>query len=447
VAWEEVSAVTQKRQIFVSRAQAATGADIIGGFHWLPTGLPRSGPDEPSLNVDIHRDGVEPDIVFSGANSSVPWVVWYEQGAGRPDRVFAAKASPDASPGVLGGFSWAVQPNCVANDEVTCALNRNPAHDAVDPKIASGALVGEDPTKPKPWIVWQESDGSHTQIFVSRFNGTTFVPVGDSLNLSTTDDAEAPDIFFVGSVPFVSFVEQIESHKVLLVRHLANPSAGRWDLDTHRRGLNVVRDSPAALPSLGGTGTEPFVAWQEGDRMQLRGQVFEAHRVPLGPSWGTVTPALLAPAADQTVTLDISCSNVNGWQRIQEVDLAVDSVTPLPGQTLLVKYTAPTDPTLPASEGTLALFDPATNAFGQPVKIGTAVTLETADARLLVGQSTASGTGTDAATLDIVLSVQFKAPAAVLSTESLRIVTRDGSDTGFFLVDVPAQVFLPIIFR
>lgn len=445
VAWEEVSATTHKRQIFVSRAQAASGADIIGGFRWVPTGIPRSGPDEPSINVDINRDGVEPDIVFSGPNNTVPWVVWYEQGSGRPERVFAAKAVPDASPGVLGGFRWDVQPDCAGN-ELTCTLNRNAAHDAVDPKITSGTLVGEDPTKPKPWIAWQESDGTHTQIFVSRFNGTTFVPVGGSLNVSTSHNAENPDIFFIGHVPFVSFVEEIGQRTVLLVRHLANPTTGRWDLDTPLRGLNVERTDPAALPSLSGTATAPFVAWQEGDRLQGQGRVFEAHRVPLGRAWGTVTPSLIAPTANQTLLLTISCDHVDGWQQIQEVDLSVESVNP-PGQTLLVKYTAPANPALPASEGTLSLFNPATNTFSAPVKIGTAITLETAFARLLVGQSTASGNGADAPAVDIGLSVQFKAPAALLSTESLRIVTRDSQDTGFFRVDVPEQTALPLIIR
>ena len=37
----------------------------IGGFCWQQTGVPRSGTD-PSLNVDTSREGVEPDIAFTG---------------------------------------------------------------------------------------------------------------------------------------------------------------------------------------------------------------------------------------------------------------------------------------------------------------------------------------------------------------------------------------------
>ena len=71
---------------------------------------------DPSLNVDVRRDGIEPDIAFTGANDSVPWVVWYETGTGTAglagnEMVFAAKAESDTGAGVLGGFHWHVISN------------------------------------------------------------------------------------------------------------------------------------------------------------------------------------------------------------------------------------------------------------------------------------------------------------------------------------------------
>ena len=43
----------------------------------------RSGADgDPTLNIDPTRDGIEPDIAFTGPSDTVPWVVWYEKGAG-----------------------------------------------------------------------------------------------------------------------------------------------------------------------------------------------------------------------------------------------------------------------------------------------------------------------------------------------------------------------------
>jgi hypothetical protein len=442
VTWEEDSAANGKRQIFVSRAQP--DATAIGGFRWVPTGQIRLGSDEPTINVDVNRDGVEPDMTFSGPGNTVPWAVWYEQGGNRAARVFAAKAVADASAGVLGGFRWDIQPDC-AGDEINCALNRDPNAEAVDPKIASGALANEDPAKPKPWIVWQEDDGGHTQIFVSRFDGTRFVPVGASLNVSPQHNAENPDIVFVGRVPFVTFVEEFGSRKVLLVRHLANPATGRWDLDTHLpRGLNTGQANPPALPALGTNGNAPFVAWQEGDRARGDGIVFEAHRVPAGPAWGTAVPAFLSPttlAQDVTIT----CNNVEGWANLKEIQFALNSAGANPQQTVLIKYTAPDDPNAPPETGTLSLFNPDTGQFLAPAQIGTSVTQETAFVQLFVGQSSVSGNGADAPAIDLKLHIQLKAPGAQLAGESLRIVGRDGGDTGFFQVAELEQVALPLV--
>ncbi|MGH2938989.1 MAG: hypothetical protein ACRDPE_12815 [Solirubrobacterales bacterium] len=51
----------------------------VGGFCWQQVGTERLG-EGPSLNVDRGREGVEPDIAFTGNGDTVPWVVWYEEG-------------------------------------------------------------------------------------------------------------------------------------------------------------------------------------------------------------------------------------------------------------------------------------------------------------------------------------------------------------------------------
>ena len=75
----------------------------IGGFCFQQTGIPRVGTAsaDPSLNVDPTRNGIEPDIAFTGANDGVPWVVWYEKentaigGLHNNEMVFAAKGIND----------------------------------------------------------------------------------------------------------------------------------------------------------------------------------------------------------------------------------------------------------------------------------------------------------------------------------------------------------------
>ena len=140
VTWQETTnaPVGGKDQIFVSRplgpgqvnCDGVTPAGVadgtghvpaIGGFCFQQTGIGRVGPGsaDPTLNVDPTRNGVEPDIAFTGKNTAgvqdgVPWVVWYEKDptnngisglTHNNEMVFAAKGLVDAAAG-HGGFSW-----------------------------------------------------------------------------------------------------------------------------------------------------------------------------------------------------------------------------------------------------------------------------------------------------------------------------------------------------
>ncbi|HET7380786.1 MAG TPA: hypothetical protein VFJ24_12145, partial [Gaiellales bacterium] len=103
VAWQETANNNRQDQIFVSRplgpgqtnCDGVTPAGVadgtghvpaIGGFCFQQTGIARfgTGGADPSLNVDPTRNGVEPDIAFTGnangVQDGVPWVVWYEKG-------------------------------------------------------------------------------------------------------------------------------------------------------------------------------------------------------------------------------------------------------------------------------------------------------------------------------------------------------------------------------
>ena len=126
------------------------------------------------MNVDPTRDGIEPDMAFTGASDAVPWVVWYEVSNSSPnphssgiglrnnEMVFAAKATPPSpttppTGTVDGGFNWTAfgrtgtpgfgvldtsthGPNSFgpcAQDQTTeasCSINHDPAKDAEDPQ-------------------------------------------------------------------------------------------------------------------------------------------------------------------------------------------------------------------------------------------------------------------------------------------------------------------------
>jgi hypothetical protein len=273
VTWQETtsSPVNGKDQIFVSKpvgpgtancdapitpAGVADGTGhvpAIGGFCFQDVGVQRVGPGsaDPSLNVDVKRDGVEPDIAFTGANDSVPWVVWYEQNPGTTglagnELVFAAKAEADTTAGVNGGFHWHVIGNTgngILNAANTCAgslsaeqgcsLNSDPTKDAEDPRVAAGTMNPANPTA--PWVAWDETVGGVHQVFVSRFVATPtphFQIVGGGNPISTSGvESTRPDITFSGNTPYVTWREETSGGTKAFVGHFVNAANPTFVLD------------------------------------------------------------------------------------------------------------------------------------------------------------------------------------------------------------------------
>ena len=148
VAWEEQDGAANTDQIFVSKGvkQAApqspcTGfkpsdAKSVSNFCWQQVGLDRLAEDggsdatgDPTLNVDPTRNGVEPDIAFTGPSDTVAWTVWYEKdksGLGLRDneQVFAARIVAD--PKADGGFSWRAVGNGTQGQLNTARHDRRP---------------------------------------------------------------------------------------------------------------------------------------------------------------------------------------------------------------------------------------------------------------------------------------------------------------------------------
>jgi hypothetical protein len=254
VAWQETTSRTRRDQIFVSRplgpgqancdgvtpagvADATGHVPSIGGFCFQQTGIPRvgSGSLDPSLNVDPTRNGVEPDITFTGnANAvqdSVPWVVWYEKDktdfgisglTHDNEMVFAAKGVGDGV-AANGGFHWVAVGSqgsgtldttgpaevgaCGSSDtaEGQCSLNQNAKADAENPRMATGTMNPANATV--PWVAWDEDVEGVKQIFVSRLvGGTHFELVNNGAPISSgTSDSTRPDITFSGNTPYVTW--------------------------------------------------------------------------------------------------------------------------------------------------------------------------------------------------------------------------------------------------
>jgi hypothetical protein len=258
VAWEEqdgnINGSGNRDQIFVSKGvkQSAPNAPCTGfkpssaatvsSFCWQQVGLDRlaqtggsSATGDPTLNIDPSRNGVEPDVAFTGPNDTVAWVLWYEKDASHlglrnNEQVFAAKIVSDAN--ADGGFHWQavgsgtagppVQVNpldtsgtngfgpCAASTaaEDACSLNANSERDAEDVRVAAGTLTPGTPTV--PWAVWSEDTGQGNHgIFVSRLVGGTHFELfnGGAPISDTRHDATNPDITFFGNTPYVSWTE------------------------------------------------------------------------------------------------------------------------------------------------------------------------------------------------------------------------------------------------
>ena len=265
VAWEEVSDVNPSSvQIFVAKGvKDETG---IGGFIWQTVGQVREDKEQ-TLNVDRFRISAHPTVVFAETGNSVPWVTWHEAGRDRPSRIFTARGVAD--PNSPGGFKWINVPPCPPEDETKCALNINPLNDGKDASMTAGSTVAGESTV--PWIAWPEiGQNGKWQVFVSRLDTSTrnsFVQVGGSLNVDPNHDARTPVIVFVGSVPYVTWLEDDGTGKFeVQLRHLASdPQTGTWALDTPANGFNLdAALSNFNLAAVASVDTL-FLAWGEGD--------------------------------------------------------------------------------------------------------------------------------------------------------------------------------------
>ena len=259
----------------------------IGGFCWQQTGIPRVGPGgaDPSLNVDPTRNGVEPDITFTGANDSVPWVVWYEKdstsisGLRNNEMVFAAKGVSD---GVTanGGFHWVAVGNhlsgtldtsgthgfgtCAvsATNEEQCSLNHDPTQDAEDPQVAGGTMSPRSPTV--PWVAWDEKVSGVNSVFVSRLVGTGagahFQIVNNGSPISSTNGGTRPDITFTANTPYVSWRETAGAVTKGFVGHFINPGNPTFVLDEANVPLTPTSQADVREPISSNCTANPFNA-------------------------------------------------------------------------------------------------------------------------------------------------------------------------------------------
>jgi hypothetical protein len=310
ITWQETDTlpVSGKDQIFVERpiggakncngitpagvADGSGNVPAIGGFCFQQTGIPRvgAGGADPSLNIDPTRNGVEPDIAFTGPQDSVPWVVWYEKdttgitginGLHNNQMVFAAKGISDGV-AANGSFHWVAVGSqlqatldttstngfgtCAASptNEEQCSLNKNPLVNAEDPQVAAGTMNPANPTV--PWVTWDEDVAGVKQVFVSRLVGTGaaahFELVNNGAPISIgANNSTRPDITFSGNTPYVSWREDIGGGIVkTFVGHFVNPANPTFVLDESDVPLTPTAQADVREPISSSCMATPFNA-------------------------------------------------------------------------------------------------------------------------------------------------------------------------------------------
>jgi hypothetical protein len=306
VTWQETStAAGHPDQIFVSKPEGpgmancdgVTPAGVvdgtghvpaIGGFCFQQTGVDRfgSGTLDPSLNVDPTRNGIEPDIAFTGTNDTVPWVVWYEEGTGTigglhtNETVFAAKGVANVA--ADGGFEWVAVGNarsgkldaseanklggCAISSTVEgeCSLNKNAEKDAEDPRVAAGTMTAGQPTV--PWVSWDETLNGVKQVFVSRLVGSGatahFELVNNGAPISVgANDSTRPDITFSGNTPYVSWREDVGGGvEKAFVGHFVDAATPAFVLDGDEVPLTPTAQADVREPIASSCAANPFDA-------------------------------------------------------------------------------------------------------------------------------------------------------------------------------------------
>lgn len=269
VAWQEFNDV--QHLIYVKRWT---------GSEWSLLGSP--------LNVDANKFAYQPSLAVD--KSGVPSIAWEEDSA-TTRNVYVKR---------WDGGSWV---------QLGAALNATTGDGAQN---ASLAVDGSG----NPVVAWEEDilKGTDYQsdVYVKRWNGTTFVQLGGALDVSLSRNALYPSLA-VDSVgnPVVAWTEYDNQNSNLYVKRWTGSA---WQ--SLGSALDMTLANPTAFPSLAVDGSgKPVVAWEEGFDNNENIYVKRWN----GTSWVQVGTAPLDINAAQNATtaslsLDSAGNPVIAWQ-------------------------------------------------------------------------------------------------------------------------------------
>jgi hypothetical protein len=125
------------------------------------------------------------------------------------------------------------------------------------------------------WSEWTTSNGVQTdappQIYVKRWNGSAWASLGGSLNANAANFAYSPSISWMGTQPYVAWVERTTVGTAQVYVSTWNGSA--WSL-IGGGSLNLGTSGWAWNPQISNDGTSVYVGWVEQAAFGQRPQVY-----------------------------------------------------------------------------------------------------------------------------------------------------------------------------
>jgi hypothetical protein len=190
----------------------------FNGLSWNPVGN--------SLNVNASAG--QPSLIN---NDGVLYAAWCELNASK-NQVYVGR---------FNGAQWV---------PLGGSLNQSPANNASSPCLAC--------CNQTPYIVWQESNGSNLQIYSKFYNGLSWEPLGGCLNVVPGNGASSPRLDVWNGTPYAAWTESCGA-----VRHIYVKYFNGNDWEALGNTLNITSTEDADHPDIKVFNGTPFVAWDE----------------------------------------------------------------------------------------------------------------------------------------------------------------------------------------
>lgn len=218
VAWQEFPSTNFNRDIYVKRWD---------GNFWAQVGS--------ALDVDVNQRAYEPSLAVDSTEN--PVVAWSESDGANDFHIYIKR---------WNGTTWL---------SVGSALDVNAGWASFSPSLAL------DKTN-NPVVAWYEDNIGNTSsnIYVKRWNGSSWVQLGSALNVRATQLAQDPALALDASGnPVVAWSEKDSASSNIYVKRWNGSS---WVLLGSL--LDIRADQEASVPSLKlDSSNNPVVAWQE----------------------------------------------------------------------------------------------------------------------------------------------------------------------------------------